>query len=118
MSYPPSPVPAQRLTIPCTTIDNESFYQYHGRKRRKGDGIAESISTLIEGFRLNHGPTVVLKPLDLSQLITKINSLKLLEKLESKAPDGVIQVQPNLRPNLLALDTRNTESIKVFLRLP
>lgn len=97
------------------SIDDEGFYHYRGRKRRKDDGSAESSSTLVEGFRSTHGLTVILKPVDPCQLITKINPLKLHEKLESIAPDGVLQVRPNPRLNLLALDTRNTESTKAFL---
>lgn len=62
------------------------------------------------------GLTVVVKPADPSQIITKINPLKLSEKLNDIAPDGVILIRPNYRLNLLAIDTRNTESKKTLLK--
>lgn len=71
-------------TVSCYskyTIGNGGFYHYYGRKRRKSDGSGESNFALVDGFRSSHGLLVVLKPLDPSQLITKINPLNLYEKL-------------------------------------
>lgn len=59
------------------TVDDEGLYHYHGRKRRKGYGSAKSNSTLVESFGSTHGLAVVLKPLDSSQFIAKMNPLKL-----------------------------------------
>ncbi|CAN7950859.1 unnamed protein product [Ixodes pacificus] len=61
--------------------------------------------------------TVVIKPVDGDHLITKVNPLKLREKLQGFAPDGVTEVRPNPRLNLLAVDTRNMESTKALLTI-
>ncbi|KAG0439948.1 hypothetical protein HPB47_016455, partial [Ixodes persulcatus] len=48
-----------------------------------------------------------------------MNPLVLKQKLGSLAlaPDGVIQIRPNYRLNLLAIDARNVESTKALLQL-
>lgn len=58
-----------------------------------------------------------MKPNTSATLITKTNPLKLHEKLRSILPGGLIQVHPNQRLNLLALDTRDTAATKHLLGL-
>lgn len=58
---------------------------------------------------------VVLKLKDLCQQITKMNPLKLREKLESILPGGV--VWPNRHLNVLAIDTKSIESTKCMLTI-
>ncbi|KAG0441402.1 hypothetical protein HPB47_015957 [Ixodes persulcatus] len=82
--------------------DNSGFTLVQSKRTRK---------------RKHPGLTVVVKPADPSQIITKINPLKLSEKLNDIAPDGVILIRPNYRLNLLAIDTRNTKSKKTLLKL-
>lgn len=66
---------------------------------------------------LRHGVVVVVKPLDSSKIITHYNPLVLKEGLESLAPGGVLQVRPNYRLNLLAIDTRNADATERLLKI-
>ncbi|KAG0412517.1 hypothetical protein HPB47_010353 [Ixodes persulcatus] len=99
--------------------DNSGFTLVQSKKTRKrkhvSKGSASSDDSIIT--TPSHGFTVVIKPGDLSQIITKINPLKLSEKLNDIAPDGVILIRPNCRLNLLAIDTRNTECTKTLLKM-
>lgn len=47
----------------------------------------------------------------------KLNPLKLNNHLDSIAPGGIIAIRPNYQLNLLALDTKNSESTKALLTL-
>ncbi|KAH9369301.1 hypothetical protein HPB48_012377 [Haemaphysalis longicornis] len=64
-----------------------------------------------------HGLTVIFKPIKEAQIITKFNPLAMKDGLESMAPEGVLQVCPNHRLNLLAVDTRNIDSTKCLLKV-
>lgn len=66
---------------------------------------------------LRHGVVVGIKPVDSSKIITRYNPLALKEGLESLAPDGVLQVRPNYRLNLLAIDTRNADATERLLKI-
>ncbi|KAG0412021.1 hypothetical protein HPB47_010855 [Ixodes persulcatus] len=82
-------------------------------KRRHGSNSSQS--TIISQPPPNL--TIIVKPTDPTKLVTNLNPLVLKKKLEDAAPDGIIQIRPNYRLNLLALDTRNVESTKALLRL-
>lgn len=96
-------------------LENGPFILQKRSKRRRGSNASGSDQTVVT--RSEYGLTVIVKPKDGKDLISKINPLKLHEKLESIYPDGVISVRPNHRLNLLALDTRNTEATKALLAL-
>ncbi|KAG0433648.1 hypothetical protein HPB47_019685 [Ixodes persulcatus] len=94
--------------------DNEASWNVKAiKKRRHGSNSSEA--TIIT--QVSHNLTVIVKPMDPTKLITKLNPLVLKEKLDSLALDGIIQIRPNYRLNLLALDTRNLESTKAILQL-
>lgn len=98
--------------------DNRPFIVVKRRKRDRKSKTSSSVSsddTVISNPATLCGLTVIIKPNESSKLLTKINPLRLKEHLESIAPDGVIQIRPNPRLNLLALDTRNSESTKALL---
>ncbi|KAG0429367.1 hypothetical protein HPB47_023682 [Ixodes persulcatus] len=82
------------------------------KKRRHGSNSSQStiISQLLPNL------TVIVKPTDPTKL-GYLNPLVLKKKLEDVAPEGIIQIRPNYRLNLLALDTRNVESTKALIRL-
>lgn len=116
------PLDVQRSSNITSPGDNEheipeGFTLVKSKRKRNDSSSTSSDCTIITGQVLNHGLTVILKPKDPATLITKINPLKLHEKLESISPDGLIRVRPNPRLNLLALDTRNTAATKDFLGL-
>lgn len=64
-----------------------------------------------------HGLTVVLKPKDPEKIVTRFNPLQLKASFELVAPDGVLQLRPNHRLNLLAVDTRNIDSTACLLKI-
>lgn len=100
-------------TIVDVDLNLDPFTLVQRRKRLRGSiASGDNARTMPE-----HGLTVIVKPKDAGHLITKINPLKLHEKLDSIYPDGIISARPNPRLNLLALDTRNTEATKAFLAL-
>lgn len=95
----------------------ENNWTTSSRKRCKKSSIASSGDTVINTTPSMDALTVVIKPVDGDHLITKVNPLKLREKLQGFAPDGVTEVRPNPRLNLLAVDTRNMESTKALLTI-
>lgn len=94
--------------------DTTPFTEYKRQKRRHRSGTSSENILLSEMSSIND-LTVILKPTDPMKLVTKVNPLKLAEYLESVAPDGILQIRPNPRLNLLALDTRNMDSTKALL---
>ncbi|KAG0424833.1 hypothetical protein HPB47_027953 [Ixodes persulcatus] len=105
-------------TIMSDPDDNSGFTLVQSKRTRKRKHVskesASSDDIIITAPSL--GLTVVVKPADPSQIITKISPLKLSEKLNDIAPDGVILIRSNYRLNLLAIDARNTESKKTLLK--
>lgn len=97
------------------TVD-DGFTQVK-KRRRSSRGSGASATTIITSSNPPNGLTVIVKPTDPNNKISKINAIKLTEILESFAPDGVIQIRPNHRLNVLAIDTRNLESTKALLKL-
>ncbi|KAG0433122.1 hypothetical protein HPB47_020209, partial [Ixodes persulcatus] len=76
---------------------------------------ASSQATIIDAHRENR--TVIVKPQDPTKLIAKLNPLTLSQELDSITPNGVIQIRPNYRLNLLAIDMRDNSSMKTILTL-
>lgn len=96
--------------------DDTPFTEYKRHKRRHRSGASNSSQNTIASVTpALYELTVIFKPTDTKKLVTKLNPLKLSQYLESVAPDGVLEIRPNLRLNLLALDTRNNESTKALL---
>lgn len=87
------------------------------KRRRPSKTSSTSGDTVVYAISQHPGLTVIVKPKDPSKLMKKLNPLKLNDHLDSIAPDGVIAIRPNYRLNLLALDTRNSESTKALLTL-
>lgn len=120
-------MPMDPLVVQCSSEksspdDNpnetpDGFTLVKAKRKRKDSNSTTSDCTIITGQAPKHGLVVVLKPRDPTTLITKINPLKLREKLESVSSEGLIRVRPNPRLNLLALDTRNSAATKDFLGL-
>ncbi|KAH7939888.1 hypothetical protein HPB52_018834 [Rhipicephalus sanguineus] len=61
--------------------------------------------------------TIIFKPRNPEQIITGFNPLALKTAFEEAAPDGVLQVRPNERLNLLAVDTRHAEASERLLKV-
>ncbi|KAH7946824.1 hypothetical protein HPB52_004898 [Rhipicephalus sanguineus] len=61
--------------------------------------------------------TIIFKPRNAEQVITGFNPLALETAFEETAPDGVLQVRPNERLNLLAVDTRNADASERLLKI-
>ncbi|KAM7301147.1 actin-5C [Ixodes scapularis] len=86
------------------------------RKRRHlSGGSASSQATIIDAHHENR--TVIVKPQDPTKLIAKLNPLTLSQELDSITPHGVIQIRPNYRLNLLAIDMRDNSSMQTILTL-
>lgn len=105
--------------------ENDGFIEVKKRrkasaKRRHGSGASTSTistGTIITNPVVQQILTVLLKPVDPTVLITKLNPILIAEELDSHAPDGVIQVRTNYRHNILALDARNLESVQGLLSM-
>lgn len=93
--------------------DEAGWQTQTSKKRRHGSNSSEDTIITQPGYNL----TVIVKPNDPTTIITNMNPLVLKQKLDSLAPDGVIQIRPNYRLNLLAIDARNVESTKALLQL-
>ncbi|XP_077548545.1 uncharacterized protein LOC144161825 [Haemaphysalis longicornis] len=99
--------------------DAEPFQTVQARKRRRG---SKSVFKALEVHAstknpLRHGLVVIVKPTDPSKIITRFNPLAVKDGLETIAPDGVLQVRPNHRLNLLAIDTRNADATERLLTI-
>ncbi|KAG0422178.1 hypothetical protein HPB47_001974 [Ixodes persulcatus] len=93
--------------------DEAGWKTQTSKKRRHGSNSSEDTIITQPGYNL----TVIVKPTEPTMIITNMNPLVLKQKLDSVAPDGVIQIRPNYRLNLLAIDARNVESTKALLQL-
>ncbi|XP_077536158.1 uncharacterized protein LOC144148510 [Haemaphysalis longicornis] len=94
------------------------FQLVKGKRRRRAS--KGSLSTADDNTRVNvprHGLTVILKPKDPAKIITRFNPLSLKASFELVAPDGVLQLRPNYRLNLLAVDTRNVDATARLLKI-
>lgn len=94
------------------------FQLVKGKRRRRGS--KGSLSTADDNAHVNaprHGLTVILKPNDPTKIITRFNPLMLKASFELVAPDGVLQLRPNYRLNLLAVDTRNVDATACLLKI-
>ncbi|KAH6919491.1 hypothetical protein HPB50_029521 [Hyalomma asiaticum] len=60
---------------------------------------------------------VIFKPKIPEHVITRFNPLRLQAAFEAVAPDGVLQVRPNERLNILAVDTRSVEASECLLKV-
>nr|XP_050050996.1 uncharacterized protein LOC126547162 [Dermacentor andersoni] len=54
---------------------------------------------------------------NLEQVITRFSPLTMKTAFEAVAPDGALQVRPNERLNLLAVDARNAEASERLLKI-
>lgn len=100
------------------TDEQERFQTVMPPKRRRG--AKRQYLTLSSQPTMQfpkHGRVVILKPTKAESVITRFNPLALKNGLESMAPDGVLQVRPNYRLNLLAVDTRNADATARLLKI-
>lgn len=65
----------------------------------------------------SHGLVVVFAPTDPSIKSKSFNAVKLTAALEANSPGGVINIRPNSRVDLLAVDTRTTDTTSALLRI-
>ncbi|XP_077539864.1 uncharacterized protein LOC144152467 [Haemaphysalis longicornis] len=101
-----------------STDEQENFQTVMPPKRRRGSKrqhLTLSCQPIIKFPK--HGRIVILKPTKAESVITRFNPLALKSGLESMAPDGVLQVRPNYRLNLLAVDTRNADATARLLKI-
>ncbi|KAG0424484.1 hypothetical protein HPB47_028299 [Ixodes persulcatus] len=63
----------------------------------------------------NTSLTVIFVPVKEETRITTLNSLKVSEALEKLCQEGIIQVRPSDRLNLIAVDVRNGQAAKTLL---
>lgn len=96
--------------------DTDGFEPYQSKKRRKRKGSGSSDETM-HPPRSSHGLVVIFQPTDPKILVKTFNAIKLTNALEANCPDGIINIRPNLRLNLLAVDTRNNETTSTLLRI-
>lgn len=95
----------------------EKFQTVHRKKRKASNSSQTSNNTFTPVHQTPSHLVVVLEPKDPTKMIATINPLKITDKLEMTAPDGIILVRPNRRLNLLAIDTRNRDATKALLAL-
>ncbi|KAL3196582.1 hypothetical protein MRX96_015442 [Rhipicephalus microplus] len=61
--------------------------------------------------------TIIFKAKNPEHVITRLNPLALKAAFEEAAPDGVLQVRPNERLNLLAVDARSADASERLLKI-
>lgn len=113
---PPSEYDSMTEISENENSDTEGFQLCQRSKRRKRKDSGSSNETVLSQ-RSSHGLVVVFQPTDPKVLVNTINAIKLTQALEANCPDGVHNIRPNMRLNLLAVDTRNTETTSTLLRI-
>lgn len=61
--------------------------------------------------------TVVFLPASADQNITTLSSLKVSQALEMLCPEIILEIRPNTRINVIAVDTRNGQTSRALLSL-
>lgn len=101
-----------------TADAEEPFHTVLSPKRRRGSKRQHlTLGSQPMMHFPKHGRVVIIKPSKADGVITRFNPLALKSGLESMAPDGVLQIRPNHRLNLLAVDTRNGDATARLLKL-
>lgn len=109
--YANNPVP------PSSEDDTFQLVVPSKRRRRASKMYLATPDNTVTATPPKHGLTVILKPVDSTKIITRFNPLALKDSIEAKVPDGVLQLRPNYRLNLLAIDTRNTAATEHLLKI-
>lgn len=65
--------------------------------------------------RSSHELVIIFQPTDPKALIKTFGAIKFTNALEANCSDGVIHTRSNLRLNLLAVDTPNSETTSTLL---
>ncbi|KAH9366859.1 hypothetical protein HPB48_010814 [Haemaphysalis longicornis] len=99
---------ANNATPPSCEGDKFKRLVSSKRRRRASKVSLATPDNTMNATSPKHGLTVNLKPVDPTEIVTPFNPLALEDSLEAKIPDGVLQLRPNYRLNLLAIGTRNT----------
>lgn len=87
-------------------------------KRKKGDERSSPGSdggSTVCSIRVTT-PTVIFSPAHPNILITKLSSLKVSRALELLCPECIMEVRFNYRLNLIAVDTRNSQTSGTLLK--
>ncbi|XP_077531014.1 uncharacterized protein LOC144143072 [Haemaphysalis longicornis] len=97
--------------------ESDKFCPLPNKRRRDSSQCQQAAENHVTAHPSRGGLIVIIKPTDPSKLITRFNPLAVKTALESVAPGGVLQVRPNYRLNLLAVDTRNTVFTERLLKI-
>lgn len=108
--------PVDSDTIPDSE-ESDKFCPLPNKRRRDSSQCQQVAANHVSPHPPRGGLVVIIKPTDPSKLITRFNPLVVKSALESVAPGGVLQVRPNYRLNLLAVDTRNTHFTERLLQI-
>lgn len=97
--------------------ESDKFLLLPQKRRRDSPQSQQTGYNHVVSKPLKNGLVVIIKPTDSSKLITSFNPLAIKSALESVVPGGVLQVRPNYRLNLLAVDTRNAVFTERLLKI-
>ncbi|KAG0441410.1 hypothetical protein HPB47_015955 [Ixodes persulcatus] len=96
--------------------DEEGWQTKGGKKRKKTDSnSSKSTDTVTHSPKVTEGLTVIFVSTVENQLIAALSSLKLSSALEQMCPECILEVRPNKRLNLIAVDTRNGQTTRTLL---
>lgn len=97
------------------TDDDGPFEVYVSKssKRRKRECSGSSAATILPAY----GLVVVFVPIDPNVKIRSFNAIKLTAALEANCPEGVVNIRPNYRLNLFAVDARSSETTSTLLKI-
>lgn len=96
--------------------DEEGWQTKGGKKRKKTDSnSSKSTDTVTHWPKVTEGLTVIFVSTVENQLIAALSSLKLSSALEQMCPECILEVRPNKRLNLIAVDTRNGQTTRTLL---
>ncbi|KAL3199590.1 hypothetical protein MRX96_001346 [Rhipicephalus microplus] len=105
-------------TAPFSNGSEKDVHVPHNKRYRRSKRSHMPPNSLPAENTLKPDLTILFKPKNPEDVITRLNQLALKTAFEEGcSSDGVLQVRPNERLNLLAVDTRNADASERVLKI-
>ncbi|KAG0436060.1 hypothetical protein HPB47_018167 [Ixodes persulcatus] len=103
-----------------SNTNNEEWNKARSRKRshKTLSDFASSSGTVRKQPNVCEGLAVIFAATKPDQKLATLNSLRLSNALEKLCPECILQIRPNERLNVVAVDVRNGQTTRALLRCP
>ncbi|KAM7312818.1 uncharacterized protein ISCGN_009722 [Ixodes scapularis] len=103
-----------------SNTNNEEWNKARSRKRshKTLSDSASSSGTVRKQPNVSEGLTVIFAATKPDQKLATLSSLRLSNALEKLCPECILQIRPNERLNVVAVDVRNGQTTRTLLKCP